>query len=572
MKYSSIAVFSLISLQNAVAFTVPSSKRSNRVPLIGDVPRPIGRLYLATDGTEASDATPATNSSEGGDADIDPSFKANQQQLIDSKALAQEAEQRVQELEQRILDYEIKITEKENSLTDQIQASGEEKTTFSAKIAELTDKLLAKENEVEEKSREREEAMINTIDDIKEELKWTKNQLEEEKEIATQLREAIGTTQDKLEFAQMAFKKDTEALEQQILDRTSRLNDVEKSFNEDRSNFEQEKSVLEQQLEDESGKLAEAEKELAKVTEKFNQEQRTLQAEMDQLKATIENKELEIMTTASKFDEEREKMVRDAEEKKAKLKNTEDLLVSNERDFESSKLDLKQQIEAEKNRVTQLSKDLVDESDRFKKEKEDLESVLLEERTKLDIIQKELGKEVELFERERQNFKSDLEENVRIRQEKAKQMRKRYDVIRKEMTDLLNQTRKEARQDKEELKAKYERQLGAINTVVTDLESKLAASQSDAADAENRMIAMTRERDVIIEMGKSTEKRFQQVLSDKNLEIVTLQSNLEALTGISSKQEEKIEKYQGSFRQLAKLSVRLTFNRARNIFRRKKKD
>eukprot|EP00536_Pseudo-nitzschia_multiseries_P009863 jgi/Psemu1/319730/estExt_fgenesh1_pm.C_2870008 len=148
-----------------------------------------------------------------------------------------------------------------------------------------------------------------------------------------------------------------------------------------------------------------------------------------------------------------------------------------------------------------------------------------------------------------------LTEEIRVGRLKKRQMKQRYDEIRREMTDLWESSKRQARQEQNRLRKKYERKLDTVQAQVTRLEKDLISEKKRLTEGQQKMEARHAEeiqsRDVMISELEGNVATLRKVIVNKDQ--------------IIKEKNEQIQRYETSFREFAKLGLIVTGNKIKKV-------
>jgi chromosome segregation ATPase len=408
-------------------------------------------------------------------------------------------------------------------------------------------------------------------------LEQAQAELQQEQEIANELKERLLNAEDKLEFEQMRFKKEKEELTERIEAEQTKLSNLSNRFEQEKKQFQKEKSEFEQKIERESSRVEEAQTKLERVESEFRKSQRDLKDEISSQAKKLREIDAQLTSEQLLRKEERVDLERRLAEETAKLQVAEKQYENDRRLFERVKADLEERIRVEKTRVGVLNKQLEVEQKRYADTKDRLESTIAKEKARLADVQTQLEQEQTQFEKEKAILKEKLEEGERIRKLKARQMHDRYNTIRQEMTELYEGAKRDARKERNSLTTKYTTQINDLTGTIQRLETDLTGAREAADTMKDQIESYELEKRKFIEERQRMEKSFTDEIAKKNTVIVGLRQHVDVLKQEVRDREETIEQYESSFRKilglgrdLSKKRLAKTGSKLRNIVRRKK--
>ena len=210
-------------------------------------------------------------------------FQQLQSQVNEATTETIQADGRVLELERQMQDVQAEIEEKQRLLKEGDNAWATEKITFAVKVADLTNKLQGKEEDVKERrealqkaNQERQAELEEELQELKATFVNVQKSLQEERKNAEGVREKLFKAEDNLEFEQMRFQKETKDLSERIQQEMSNLAKVENQFVEEQVRYKKERQKLEDRIKEESTRLLRAKSQLERDSKKFNEDQQEL--------------------------------------------------------------------------------------------------------------------------------------------------------------------------------------------------------------------------------------------------------------------------------------------------------
>ena len=178
-------------------------------------------------------------------------------------------------------------------------------------------------------------------------------------------------------------------------------------------------------------------------------------------------------------------------------------------------------------------------------------------------MESELLEERDVLAKEKDTLKSQLDNEIRVRQVKKRQMRERYDSIRSEMTSLLESSKRQNRKDYDRLTKKYDKRLKNVQNRVLELEGDLEVSKQSGIKLQGKLDVMVQQKEkLILEQNALSES-----LTQRDMKISELEVDVNELREVVREKDVVIDRYETSFRSLARLSVRVTGNKLKSTGR-----
>jgi len=482
-------------------------------------------------------------------------------------------------------------------------AWSDEKGSLMDRVADFTKILQNKDNEIAnisksitEKANKREESIKSEISALQQDLQRAQNTLEEQKELVSELRSRLFSTEDSLEFEQMRFKKEKEDLDKIITEEKSKYSQLEKK-----------KDELEEKVKEDMDALSEVQAKLNDEVKQFSRERKSLEEKVDDVNRV---RQLKAKQMGERYNKIRNEMTT--------------LWVNAKSDARKQENKLKKKISKQNDEITELEKTLTqgqaiaDEFDQFKKEMEiqqesflkekqemekdfdntlsDRDAVLLGLEDKISTFkdgeivfqdevsnlkdnlvkekseQKELEDKIESekvrYNKQKQKLEEEISEIDRKSKLEMNETWKKFNKSRADMTSMLVEARSDADANENKLKLSYEEKLSERERIILKVKSELENTRL-------KSIHLTRERDDTIK--ERDEARV--MVRKADIRISEQMVKVASLSEVVVQRDQKIDEYESSYRQMLKLSARLTGKRIRkttsrisNLVRRKKNE
>mmetsp|Transcript_20510 Transcript_20510/g.46553 ORF Transcript_20510/g.46553 Transcript_20510/m.46553 type:complete len:462 (-) Transcript_20510:71-1456(-) len=439
----------------------------------------------------------------------------------------------------------------------------------------LTDSLNAAANR-------RENSLRTEISYLTESLENAQRVLEDEKEKVEELKARLFKTEDSLEFEQMRYANEKKELDKRIIEEKSKYILLEKK-----------KKMLEEKVLGDTAALAEIQGKLEEEKQKFSKEKKVLENELE---SSNRVRQLKARQMGERYNQIRQEMTSlwmtaksDARKQERKLKKmisqqTDDMTKLEQElsqaqlmveELKEAKDDLEKQKEVAAKAIQEMKdnfsstlsdRDVVilgleenissykDQEIGFRTDIDNLKSNLSDEKAKRIQVEDDYSSQQMSFELEKKKIQDQIDEKDRISKLKIKQMWERFNEKRSEMTSMLVQARTDARKDEKKMKDSYEKRLSEQDVVLSKVKDELRSADMNLAQEKDNVISLS-------------------------AEVSALTQNVTDLCCNISQRDEQIVQYESSYRQLLKLSVRLTGKRIRKstsrigsfISKRKKK-
>jgi chromosome segregation ATPase len=482
------------------------------------------------------------------------------------RALADESARSVERLELKIDELQQQLKKKTSELDGSSDAWSLEKTSLLAKIAELTSSFTKQKEEFEDVQYERER-LQREVTLLQEQIEAAMNALRAEQDGAGEIRARLSDVEDALEFQQMQFEKEKTTLEATLQQERQRLEEIVRDWESDKGRFLKERAKIESQLDQERQALEKAETARSQNQRDFEAQEAALRAELAKQTAVLKQRTEELTSERAEYQKDRTELRRQVEEEREKVVSVNNILAEERTRFSTVQADLEELIKSEQIKVASLSTRLQEETARFEREKTRLEARIEQEQARLKEVENRLAEERIVFAETEKDLQYQLAEEIRVRKLKKRQMNDRFNAIRKEMTALWEGAKRDARKEKTALTAKYTKEIEEMKSSMRALEDELEDTKTAAARAEAIAKDMELARDRALSERDSLEARYMSMVAQRNQEIASLQSNLQALRITVDEKDALLVQYQSSYRQLFKLTLKLTGKRIARPFR-----
>ena len=508
-----------------------------------------------------------------------PALSANLED--DYKTLKEQTEARdafVKVLENKVEKLMKEMQEKEAELKKQSGLWNIEKTSMMAKIAEFSDMLQQKEEEDEEEKYQKQRLQTE-VKLLQEQIEKVRSMLKREQQAAEELKARLEDVGDAMEFQQMEFEKEKKELEGNVEEEKKKLDRIIAQWEDDKKRFEQEKQKIQAQLKKEVEQLEEATSEWNANKQEYEDQRKNLQEELVIEKTKLSDTRKEMKSQTKAFSEERAALKAMIQGEQEKIREVEKTLQKEKVRFEQAQLTLQQKIQDERDVVMELSQRLIDEEQRYQEEKTNLEVALELERKRLSELGEELAGEKINFAAEQERLEAAIAEEVRLRRLKKRQMHDRYEEIRKELTSLWVGAKRDARRERKFITDKYEKKLTSMNEKMRALQADLRRMRESSDELQVLLTESRKREDQAKLETRKVEERYTMMVAQRNREIASLKDSVKELRDTIRLREDQIDQYESSFRELVKLSVKVTGkklslgkSKVAGWFRRRRKD
>jgi len=157
--------------------------------------------------------------------------------------------------------------------------------------------------------------------------------------------------------------------------------------------------------------------------------------------------------------------------------------------------------------------------------------------------------------------KEKVQDGDRVRQLKARQMNERYSAIRNEMGKRLEEQKRDARTERSRLIRKYDEKIEIITAALEPQTKELESSKEQIGDLKMALDQMVKEKTRALDDSRRVEKLYQDKLGERSAEVAKLEMSIISYVELLSKRDAQIEQYETSYRELLRLTLRLTRER-----------
>ena len=491
-----------------------------------------------------------------------------QEKMLDQSAVLMGLEVAMEEIQTVLNNKQAELEKRQDSYS-------QEKTSFVAQIAALKANLLRSQqanqddsesqNEWDDEYRAEQERLQREIKLLKNQQVQVGARLEQERDVNDELQQRLGKLNDSLEFEQMLFFKEKKKMQENIVQQKKQLSEIEKKLERAQDRFGESQQDLKCELQQEQERLAASEAEIRRIQAEYKQGQNVLQEQVKEEERNLREAERQLKSERRKSQQERNRLQAQLEQEQTTLAGLEDAIEQEIEHFNSMKPVLEQTMEEEKRKVEELSERLQKEQDRFATEKNGLQERIEVEQMRLEKIENELRSERSKFE----NVKSKLtfeQALIQIRRaDDRSRMSSRYNALREALQDRILEEKQHGREDLKTMTQRYENKLEATQEAIARLEDQVSIANESVEGLQlivNEVKAQTQQ---IYKDKQIADMRYQRLISDRNAEIGTLQKSMSTLEVTEKECEERIQRVESSYREIAKYSIKLTGRRLNKV-------
>jgi len=452
---------------------------------------------------------------------------------------------------------------KQDELLDEQNIFRDEKFNLMGKIAEFTNILSKRDDELvaatsaseEEVDLEKQADLENKIESLLSQLTEKTDSLENEKRSNEELRKRFDDADDALEFEQMNFEKERNALQELVTEERKQVKSLQGKFEENSKSFETTRDELLKKIQNEENMLSDTKNQWRETQDQLRQVEEKLEITLQEKSKILKENEINLDTEKTRMSFDMVKLKNQIEKDQVEMKEMKNKLEEENKVIRESTQMLESQIEIEQNKIKDLQKLLKDEQSKYYAGKTASDEEIQNVTANLENVENQLSNERANFSKEKDMLEKKLANEIRVGKLKKKEMKNRYDEIRNEMTNLWNSSKRQARQEENRLRKKYNLKLDTVKSQVAKLEKDLI-----------------QEKDRLVVTKTEMESKHMKDLEVRDASIVKLEGSVVNLRKliidkdqIIEEKNEQIKSYETSFRQLAKLGMKVTGNKVKKV-------
>ena len=522
---------------------------------------------------QSTSSSPASlSSSSSSEATIREESSSDSHQTLEKQGAALEG------LRDAFQNLQQVLKKKEAELQQKQDVWSQEKTSLIAKIAEVSSTLMKiqKDNpnkqlpdddddetqaQIDAERLAEQDRLKREIQLLNSQMARVKERLETEEARNQELKRKVDKVNDSLEFEQMLFFKEKEQLKEQLGNQLRQIASIENKLKREEAQILEDREALEMKLKEEKERVQRTRAELKDLEQEYRKGQQVLKDNVRQEEKAIRQAERELRNQKRAAESERKEMQMQVEQDQERISKLQEEIREETESFNSLQPKLEQTIKAEQQKVDQLSQKLVENQERYESEKAGLEGRIVEERKRLKMVQDRLAKERTKAEqtRLRMLFQQSIVEAKR--EDDRSRMRDRFDGLRQSLTDKYYETKRQGKLELKDLKLKYENDIDMTKDNIQNFKDQLNTTRASRDNLQATVDDMNLQAQRAEQDKVQTEQRYQKLLVDRNSEIASLHNTVQVLELTEKETADEIAKVEASYREIAKMSVRLTGRR-----------
>lgn len=477
--------------------------------------------------------------------------------LMDSERRVMLYEKEVEMIREQLDLKQIELLEEQNFFRD-------EKRTLMGKIAEFTSILAQRDDELANSIEQdqnnagylkKQSELETNIQSLESKLQETTESLENEKRSSNELRRRFNDAEDALEFEQMNFEKERRSLQELVTNERKQVKALQEKFEENGKSYETSREELLNKIQSEEKKLSDTKFKWKATQDQLREVEKQLETSLKEKDEILKESEIKIDTEKAAASGEILDLKKTIKTQQVRMEEIKRGLEKENEEYEESKHNLEIKIETEEKMIQDLQKKLIEEQKEYEDEKSTLDQEIRSITANLANVETQLANERVIFSKEKEMLEKKLANEIRVGKLKKKQMKARYDEIRREMTDLWESSKRQARQEETRLRKKYKRKLDTVKAQVEKLENDLMVEKKRLLVEQNDMLSRHAEelqtRDVMISELEGSVATLGKLIANKDQ--------------IIKEKNEQIQRYETSFRQVAKLGLVVTGNKIKKV-------
>lgn len=469
--------------------------------------------------------------------------------LMDSERRVMLYEKEVEMIREQLGLQQSELLDEQNSFRD-------EKNTLMGTIAEFSTILKKRDEELENAMEQAKQSDLeNAIQSLESQLQEKTDSLEDEKKSSNELRKRFDDAEDALEFEQMNFEKERRLLQELVTTERKQVKALQEKFEENSNSFEVTREGLLDKIQKEEQQLSDTKTKWRVTQEQLRFIEEKLETSLQENALLLKESESDIDTEKADMSDEIVNLQDQIRKQQGRMEEIKSGLEKENKEFEDSKDYLEAKIGTEEQMIKDLQQELVEEQNKFEAHRSTLDQEIKNITANLENVETQLKNERANFSKEKEMLERKLANEICVGKLKKKEMKKRYDEIRREMTDLWESSKRQARQEENRLNKKYKRKLDTVQAQVAKLENDMTAEKKRLLVEQEKMRSRhakeLKSRDIIILELEGSVVTFNKLIADKDQ--------------IIKEKNERIQLYETSFRQLAKLGLVVTGNKIKKV-------
>jgi len=434
---------------------------------------------------------------------------------------------------------------------------------------------------------DRQNELERSVSSLKNVLEKSQRLLVEQRDATSQIKDRLLDAEDQLEMTQNEMKRKTSEMGRKIQEERDKLSDTVRRAEED-------KNMLRERNERDLQTLAEVREQMIAAQEMFEEDQAKLR---EQLEAGTRERRRKAEGMARRYEKIRAEMTELWQGALREKRNTEKTLkvdiakrdeaisaltdelvkVKEESDKVNEEKDMKDEVWKEQkrieagltetistleNEIVKLMndiKELESKGNTYEKQVSKLNEDLSTETLARESLENQLKKERAKTQAEQKRMLENFERKEAELVTEASAMQRKIDTMQKELFDLMAKSKNAAKLNESKLAEKYEGEIRQKVEYIGDLESKLSATKNVNAVLRSEKAELFKQRDDALGQNQQL-----------NEQLIERYTNIPSLVQTVAAQENKIENYEGHYREILKLALKLTGKRLKKFVRRRR--
>eukprot|EP00816_Leptocylindrus_hargravesii_P004554 CAMPEP_0196817482 /NCGR_PEP_ID=MMETSP1362-20130617/61008_1 /TAXON_ID=163516 /ORGANISM="Leptocylindrus danicus, Strain CCMP1856" /LENGTH=561 /DNA_ID=CAMNT_0042195195 /DNA_START=165 /DNA_END=1846 /DNA_ORIENTATION=+ len=231
--------------------------------------------------------------------------------------------------------------------------------------------------------------------------------------------------------------------------------------------------------------------------------------------------------------------------------------VDNEmRRIRSERSDFEARLLARQTETASQTNEMMSNRSSHEKEKAEIQRLIDAETEKIVDFNNQIAKEMERFEEEKRILENKIADGKQERMALVTSMDAKFREGKNEMKDVLRAIQKEASREERTLIREFGRMIQEQNRVLQRLENDLLRAKKKCDELNEKLSDVQLLKDETIKEKEAMEARYTETIAQRDALVADLDANVNECV-------EKISAYESSFKEMAKLTVRLAVKKIR---------
>lgn len=489
--------------------------------------------------------------------DSERQIRTLKSELDNAKMELEEQRERYKEIQSRLV-LTVKQTDVDKVQFDElVKELGVENQNKNMRLAndfeaanELNARLLEERNVISVKLDEQVQKVVGAVKQLETELVYfadTKRMLEET--MADEESElAITVARFDLEITE--FQREKEDLEQKIEKDRERLTLTQKQYKDDLEKWDRQQIRLGRKAVN-IGK--ERERKAQQMEDRFERIKRDLSKMISSVQIESERDKKKL---AKRFERRLEEQIGILERASVDTTRMQGRLDEEMSRFKNEKSDLEARLLSLQTKTVTQTGEMMSNRSTYEKEKDELKSLIDAETAKIADFDNQIVKEKARFEEEKSILEDKITDGKQEKKSLITSMDVRFRDGKNELKNILRAIQKEASREERKLIREYGKMIQDQNHVLQRLENDLMVAKKECENLNEKLSDMRVLREETLKETEAMGARYIETIAQRDALIADLDTNV-------TERKEKIFAYESSFKEMAKLTLRLAVKKLR---------